>query len=170
MRLNSSPIRKSPTPLRSALRALVVSACALTPSAAPAHPGPSRRTCAPPPATAPYLALLSTAPLRFASPELPPAKLAVPPLPEEIAALTPVETPAEPEPDALSDLTPLAEAVMANGLPDDQPTADSAAETEPVGPPPIILPEDTLRETNPVDILPFFRLPSAPSRATFRQQ
>ena len=189
MILKPSPIRKSPAPLRAALRALMVSACALTSPAALAHTSGHRRpVLSPTPNTHPYLAMLVPTPLRFAAPERPPAVLKIEPLPEEIIEEAATDETATTETSAtglpggfFGDFGDFNFALpstsdLDSSLAELDPANDSTAETnpneedQPKGPPPIILNEDSMRGDRAEDIMPFFRLPSNPSSATYRKQ
>lgn len=186
MILKPSPTRKSPAPLRAALRALMVSACALTPPVSLAHPSASRRPATQPSAsiTHPYLALLVPTPLRFAAPERPPVVLKIEPLPseEEIedAAADPSSREVSNVPAGLfgnfSDFNfALPAAPQLNPDPSDPShTAAPQNNDHPDDPQrplprPILLEDESLRQTRPEDLMPFFRLPSIPSQATFEK-
>lgn len=178
MILKPSPIRKSPASLHAALRALMVSACALTTPTVIANSGSPRRSVSHWPASTastPYLALLAPTPMRFAAPARPPVVLEIEPLPEA--------EPASPNPAADSSATTTAPLADFTDLKfptttqlDDAiaqvptATAPSPNKTTPGGPPPILLSDDPIPGARPEDILPFFRLPSLPSSATYQKQ
>ncbi len=186
MILKPSPIRKSPAPLRAALRALMVSACALTPPVTLAHPSASRRPVTHPSAsvTHPYLALLVPTPLRFAAPERPPVVLKIEPLPGED------ESEDEATESANNEVSNVPAGLFGNfsdfnfalpttsqlnpDLRDPLPATDPETnanpdEPQPNLPRPILLEDESLRQTRPEDLMPFFRLPSIPSQATFEK-
>ena len=176
MILKPSPLRrKTAAPLRSALRALVVSACALS-STALAHPRGGLRLplLSPSPASRPYLAMLESAPLRFAAPPRPPALLPITPLPEEeLPSPPPIptevseETPPSSSVAALEDETPETSSLTDPGESPELPTDTTPV---PASPPPIMLIDDYIDSARPEDVLPFFRLPTAPSSATYRKE
>lgn len=155
----------------------MVSACALTVPVSSAHsPGGPRRAAVhvPTPATHPYLALLAPTPLRYAPAERPPVVLKIEPLPEEVAEQEKAEARAEiqrqfEDPIFDFDLPTTYDINKAIAELDNEPE-EEIEEVEPEGPPPIILPEDAMPGAQTQDIMPFFRLPSAPSKATYRKQ
>ncbi len=170
----------------------MVSACALSTPAALAHPNVPRRATvhAPSPSTHPYLAMLVPTPLRFAAPERPPVVLKIDPLTPEgedpeagsansaDPAASAAGLPGSPFGEfgdfnfALPNTSDLDAAIAGEPTnPDAQTANDATAEADkPKGPPPIILNEDNLSGARPEDIMPFFRLPSVPSKATYRKQ
>ena len=192
MRLKpSSPSRKSSASLHAALRALMVSACALTAPAALSHTSVLRRSVipSPKPATHPYLSMLVPTPLRFAAPERPPVVLKIEPLPEtdqQIADAAEAEAVAAAAKAAatahtngfldlpndfnfsLPTTTELDASIAATVSSDVTPTRPE--DSRPEGPPPILLSEETMIGARPEDIMPFFRLPSVPSKATYTKE
>ncbi len=182
MILKSSPVRKSRASLGTALRALMVSACALTAPTAFGHANKSRRPVpAPSPATHPYLALLAPTPLRFLPAERPPAVLAIEPTAEELAAQAEAAQ-AEAETQAANQLITEAatefrfdfnlpsSSELDATLDDIAEEARAAESARDSGPPPILLPAHSIPGTRPEDVLPFFRLPSNPSKASYRKE
>ena len=132
--------------------------------------------------------MLVPTPLRFAAPERPPAVLKIEPLPGEATENNVADDSAAPEADSsglpssffgdFSDFnfaipsTSEFDNAVSGPAPDFDPSteANTAEEAKPKGPPPIILNEDSMRGDRAEDIMPFFRLPSNPSSATYRKQ
>ena len=166
----------------------MVSACALTTPAAVAHPSVHRRSVipAPKPATHPYLAMLVPTPLRFAAPVRPPVTLKIEPLPETASDAAKID-----EAEAAAQAAAAAQADSFFGLPNDfnfnlpstqeldatlaeieqdNVTLERTIDSRPEGPPPILLSDETMMGARPEDIMPFFRLPSVPSKATYTKE
>ncbi|WP_221029972.1 hypothetical protein [Actomonas aquatica] len=131
-------------------------------------------------------------PLRFAAPERPPVTLKIEPLPEvqteeadEIAEATRAAAAvsnasifgdfsdfnfAVPNTSDLDRAFDTIDPAKVDSVSDITENTESDANAVPQGPPPIILSDDYLNEPRAEDIMPFFRLPSVPSKATYRKQ
>ena len=130
--------------------------------------------------------MLVPTPLRFAAPERPPVVLKIEPLPE-----TEQEISDAAEAEAAAQAASASQAENFFGLPNDfnfslpsnteldatiaETQKDDVISTRPEdsrpeGPPPIMLSEESMIGARPEDIMPFFRLPSVPSKATYTKE